>query len=106
MTGVGAYAVEVAVLDARSGLPAAAGAVLLLYSPSGSTTRVDSVVGTRDADVLRGGWDRPGRYTVVVRKADSRPWTRSDVIAEAGCPSLRTVSLTARLEAVPPASDR
>ena len=95
--GLGAYGLEITVVDSQTGAPAAAGAVLLTYDLERGAQPVDSVAASADTDVLRGADDRPGRYRVVVRKAGYRDWSDPDVIVNDGCPAIETVRLTARL---------
>jgi predicted lipoprotein with Yx(FWY)xxD motif len=95
--GLGAFGLEITVVDNLTGAPAAAGAALLTYDLDRGGVRVDSVAGVADTDVLRGANDRQGRYSVVVRKAGYRDWSKSDVTVHGGCPSIETVRLTARL---------
>ena len=95
--GVGAFGIEVTVVDSLSGAPAAAGAVLLTYDLANGGARVDSILGQSDTDVLGGADDRAGNYSVYVRKAGYRDWTRAEVVVRDGCPAVKTVHLTARL---------
>ncbi|HKW12698.1 MAG TPA: hypothetical protein VJO33_20085 [Gemmatimonadaceae bacterium] len=95
--GLGAYGLEITVVDSLTGAPEAAGAALLTYDLDRAGVRVDSVAGVVDTDVLRGADDRSGRYTVLVRKVGYRDWLKSDVTVHDGCPSVKTVRLTARL---------
>ena len=95
--GVGAWGLVVSVQDSVSAAPAAAGATLFTYDLAAGGARVDSTTGTSDTDILRGADDRPGSYSVTVRKAGYRDWVRSDVVVHNGCPAIETVALTARL---------
>ena len=95
--GLGAYGLEITVVDSLTGAPAAADASLLTYDLLRGGVRVDSVAGQSDSDVLRGADDRQGQYSVVVRKAGYRDWSKADVTVHGGCPSIETVRFTARL---------
>jgi hypothetical protein len=95
--GVGAWGLVVSVEDSASGAPAAAGATLLTYDQAAGGVRVDSTTGVAGTDILRGADDRPGRYSVTVRKAGFRDWVNADVVVHNGCPAIQTVALTARL---------
>lgn len=91
--GVGLPAVAVTILDASTGLHAAAGATLILQSTACS----DSAVGTADDQVLSGCVDYEGVYTVTVRKAGYRDWIQTGVRVRETC-SVETQRLTVRLE--------
>ena len=95
--GLGAPDVIVTVLDSLTSAPAADGATLLTYDLEAGGARVDSVTGQSNTAILEGTGDRAGRFSVVVRKAGYRDWTKAEVIVRDGCPSIHTVSLTARL---------
>lgn len=95
--GLPAPGFVVTVEDSATGAPTAAGAVLLLYDLEQSRGPVDAVTGERDDENLEGAQDRPGRYTVMVRKAGYQDWVKSPVTVRDGCPQVRTVRLTARL---------
>jgi len=95
--GLGAYGLEITVVDSLTGAPTAADATLLTYDLRRGGVRVDSVAGKADTDVLRGANDRQGRYSVVVRKAGYRDWSKADVTVHDGCPAIETLRFTARL---------
>jgi hypothetical protein len=95
--GLGRPDVIVTVLDSLTGAPAADGATLLTVDLDAGGARVDSVTGQSNAAMLVGTGEGPGRFSVVVRKAGYRDWTKAEVIVRDGCPSIHTVSLTARL---------
>lgn len=95
--GVGAYGLEISVVDSLTNAPAATGATLLTYDLEHGGVRIDSVVGRTDGDILRGADDRDGRYSVFVRKAGYRDWSKADVTVHDGCPAIETVRFTARL---------
>ena len=95
--GLGAYGLEITVVDSLTGALAAADATLLTYDLLRGGVRVDSVAGQSDSDVLRGAYDRQGRYSVVVRKAGYRDWSKADVTVHDGCPAIETLRFTARL---------
>ena len=84
----------VTIVDSVSASGAANGALLLTYV--GKTT-VDSVVGTRDDEVLYGADDQPGQYRVLVRRAGYTDWERTNVVISGSCSSLDRVTLVARL---------
>ena len=95
--GVGAWGLQVTVQDSLTAAPLAAGATLLTYDLAAGGALVDSTTASSDTEILRGADDRPGRYTVVVRKAGYRDWVKTDVVVHNGCPHIEIVTLTARL---------
>jgi hypothetical protein len=102
--GVISRAIEVEVRDARTGEPAAHGAVGI--AQSGSYVDTLKVVGwmstpSPESAVLLGGVEeRPGVYSVQVEKAGYLPWQRSGIRAEQGVCGVITVQLQANLEPV------
>lgn len=95
--GVGSPNVVVAVVDSLTNAPAAAGATLLTYDLDHGGARVDSITGQADTDTLVDISDRPGHFSVFVRKTGYRDWSEPDVTVRDGCPAIHTVFLTARL---------
>lgn len=91
--------VVVSVQDSVSGLAIAAGATLVLQDGA----FVDSLT-------LPGAWandallstpnsaERPGTYTVTVRRADYADWIKTGVVVRQGRCHVHTVTLTARLK--------
>lgn len=86
---------EVEVRDAVTGEPAAFGARGEIRD--GSYVEMLQVEGfgtidTATALMLVGAWERPGVYSVVVRKEGYRDWTVSGIVVEAdACHVLRVV---------------
>ncbi len=95
--GLGAPSVVVVVVDSLTNAPAAAGATLLVYDLDHGGVRADSVTERSNTDPLWGMEDRTGHFSVVVRKAPYRDWEVPEVVVRDGCPSVKTVNLTARL---------
>jgi hypothetical protein len=98
-------AVEVEVRDARTGEPAADGA--LGIARSGNFAETLQVIGwiahpsPRAAVVLGGVEERPGVYSVSVEKPGYQRWERTGVVAERGRCGVITANLIANLEPVP-----
>lgn len=101
-TGHMAPAVEVVVVDARSGAYVARGARGTVRDGSFSDTlsRARSL-GAPPEDTLvslQGAYERPGTYTVAVERAGYRPWQQGGVTVTRDACHVNTVLLTARLE--------
>jgi hypothetical protein len=102
--GVISRAIEVEVRDARSGQPAAHGAVGI--AQEGDFVDSLRVVGwmstpSPEAAVLLGGVEeRPGVYSVRVEKQGYLPWARTGVAAREGVCGVMTARLQANLEPV------
>lgn len=98
--------IEVEVRDAKSGQPAAQGA--LGIAREGSYVDTLQIVGwtshpsAETALVLGGVEERPGLYSVRVEKVGYQPWERSGVRAEKGVCGVVTARLQAQLERVEP----
>jgi len=94
--------IEVKVLDAETGHPAACGAVAWLVSGSWSE-EMDASWGCTEPDTLqspwlRGAYERAGNYSVLVLKDGYIPWSRSGLrVFEDEC-HVHTIRLEARLE--------
>lgn len=89
-------AISVEVLDASTGASAAAGATLIARDGAfADTVVVPDHPGIRSVGVAH---ERPGVYTVLVRKEGYYEWSREGVrVRDAEC-HVRTVELEARLE--------
>jgi hypothetical protein len=95
-------ALEVEIVDATTGAPAAAGATILVVGP---VTFRDSVTFPPDSASNSRVYEATGRdavrglYDVTVRKPGYRTWTRTGirVTEEHDCGYLNTVSLKAEL---------
>jgi hypothetical protein len=104
--GVVSRAIEVEVRDARTGAPAAAGA--LGIAREGSFADTLRVVGwmthpdPETAHLLGGAEERPGLYAVRVEKPGYLPWERSGVRAQRGPCGVVTARLQANLEPLDP----
>jgi hypothetical protein len=86
-------ALSVEIRDSASNAPAAAGATVV--ATSGVFT--DSVLATHE--LLVGlAEERRGTYTIRVRKAGYRLWSRSGVVVESGECGINTVHVLARLQ--------
>lgn len=97
-------AIEVDVFDARTGIPAAAGATVLL---SGSAQDSVTAPTSSGALVIAKVWyeDRvkAGSYSVTVRKPGYSDWTQSNIHVQSDQCHVRTFErLAARLEPVAP----
>ena len=97
-------AIEVDVFDARTGIPAAAGATVLL---SGSAQDSVTAPTTSGALVIAKVWyeDRvkAGSYSVTVRKPGYSDWTQSNIHVQSDQCHVSTFErLAARLEPVAP----
>ena len=97
-------AIEVDVFDARTGIPAAAGATVLL---SGSARDSVTAPTSSGALVIAKVWyeDRvkAGSYSVTVRKPGYSDWTQSNIQVQSDQCHVRTIErLAARLEPVAP----
>ena len=97
--------IEVKVLDAETGHPAACGAVAWFVSGSWAE-EMDASWGCTEPDTLQSPWlrgahERAGNYSVLVLKDGYIPWSRSGIrVFEDECHVL-TVRLEARLERSP-----
>jgi hypothetical protein len=93
---VGSFAVNVEILDAATGAPAAVGATLVIVDGdySESTT---GAAGT--PPVLAAGFERPGVYDLRVTREGYEDWVRENVRVSRGgpCNDLRSARFTARL---------
>lgn len=93
------FAVQVRVLDAATGAPAAEGAKLVVREGA----YADSTTGFPGTAEIAAGIEETGTFDVLVRKAGYRDWTRQDVrVTRAGsCDKVQTARLTAELERAP-----
>ncbi|MEJ7809134.1 MAG: hypothetical protein WKG32_01830 [Gemmatimonadaceae bacterium] len=102
-TDEGRDAVQVTVIDARTGGPPTARPTLVVtegaYADTGRA--YDPLQGARL--ILSAGPERPGTYALTVTAQGYRTWARSGVRVRRGgrCDRLETVQLTARLEPEP-----
>ena len=96
------FGLVVAVQDSSTGAPAASGAQLIAQDGAWADTvgfppnRPDL-----DAQELVSAGERPGTYTVTVRKAGFRDWQRTGVVVTADECHVHPVELTARLQPAP-----
>lgn len=93
---------EVAVQDSSTGAPAASGAELIAQDGAwADTVRFPPNRPEYDALRLASAGERPGTYTVTVRKAGFRDWQRSGIVVTADECHVHTVELMARLQPAP-----
>jgi hypothetical protein len=93
---------HVTVEDSLTGAPAASGAQLI--AQDGAFADTVSFPPNRpelDAQALESARERPGTYTLTVRKPGFIDWIRSGVVVTKGECHVRPVALTARLQRVP-----
>ena len=101
-TGNFVFGLVVAVQDSSTGAPAASGVQLIAQDGAWADTvgfppnRPDL-----DAQELVSAGERPGTYTVTVRKAGFRDWQRTGVVVTADECHVHPVELTARLQPAP-----
>ncbi len=96
------FGLEVAVQDSSTGAPAASGAQLIAQDGAwADTVAFPSNRPDLDAQPLVSAGERPGTYTVTVRKAGFRDWQRSGVVVTADECHVHPVDLTARLQPAP-----
>lgn len=97
-----AFGLQVAVQDSSTGAPAASGAQLIARDGAwADTVAFPSNRPDLDAQPLVSAGERPGTYTVTVRKAGFRDWQRTGVVVTADECHVHPVDLTARLQAAP-----
>lgn len=96
------FGLEVAVEDSSTDAPAASGAQLIAQDGVWTDT-VGFPSGRPDLDALPlvSAGERPGTYTVTVRKAGFRDWQRTGVLVTADECHVHPVELTARLQPAP-----
>ena len=93
------YGLHVTVQDSVTGAPAASGAQLIARDGAyADTVTVPPAAEDPDNWVLQAAGERPGVYTVTVRKAGFLAWERTGVVVTADDCHVRTVELTARLQ--------
>ncbi len=94
--------IEVDVRDALTGEPAAEGAIGLAQEGLFvDTLRVFPTLPPQGALTMVGAFERPGIYTVVVRKPGYREWTQANVVVSKDECHVITTRLQARLERGP-----
>lgn len=100
-TGVIQAGIVVEVVDARTGAPAARGAVGAVRDGAFIDSLRPAVTrGTPPADTLlslQGAFERPGSYEVTIAREGFRPWSQSGVVVSRGVCHVNTVTVTARL---------
>ena len=96
------WGLTVNVHDSLTGAPTASGAELVAHDAAfADTVSVPPNRPDLDAEPLQSATERPGVYTVTVRKAGFVDWVRSGVVVTAGECHVETVVLTARLQRAP-----
>jgi hypothetical protein len=95
-------AIEVTVVDDETGAPAAEGVVGLVFDGTYSDSlHLGYRSSTGDWLGLRGAYERPGDYLIVLRKPGYRDWVMSHVrVGEDACHVL-TRTVVARLQRAP-----
>jgi hypothetical protein len=94
-----AAGVNVLVQDSASGARVASGAQLMVRD--GAYADASSIPPNHpelDSLPLQGAWERGGTYSVTVRRAGYRDWTRNNVGVTKGSCHVNTVTLTALLQ--------
>lgn len=96
------FGLHVAVHDSSTGAPAASGAQLMAQDGAWADT-VGFPPDRPDLDVqpLVSAGERPGTYTVTVRKGGFHDWQRTSVVVTADECHVHPVELTARLQPAP-----
>ena len=93
------FGLEVAVQDSSTGAAAASGAQLIAQEGAwADTVGFPSDRPDLDALPLVSAGERPGTYTVRVRKSGFRDWQRTGVVVTADECHVHPVELTARLQ--------
>jgi len=87
------------VRDSVSGAPIAAGATLVLQDGAfaDSITAADHFPNDWALQTMN-SWERPGTYSVTVRRPGYADWSASNVVVSDGRCHVQTVVLTARLQ--------
>ena len=83
------------IVDSVSGLPVANGATVVVTD--GNFQQTITIPATPSAATVAAAPDRPGTYSIVVRRAGYHNWTRSGIeVRSDGCLP-ETIAVTARL---------
>ncbi len=90
------YGIEMAVVNAESGNPSAAGATMTLNEGA----YFESIVGIEDNSMLVGAPERAGTYIVTVARSGYHTWVQTDVVVTADECHVQTVPLRAELEPI------
>ena len=90
------YGIEMAVVNANSGVPSASGATMTLREGA----YLESTVGIEDNWLLLGAPERAGTYIVTVARSGYHSWVQTDVRVTADECHVQTVSLRAQLEQI------
>lgn len=96
------FGLVVTVQDSASGAPSASGAQLIAQEGAYADT-AGFPPNRPDLDTLPlvGAGERPGTYTVTVRKSGFHDWVRSGLVVTADECHVHPVQLTARLQEAP-----
>ncbi len=86
--------IQVRVRDAVTNSPAAHGSVVIAQDQA----YADTLRGFFDSLTVAGVYERPGVYTVSIKKAGYRDWQQANVVVTSDECHVITVSLDARLE--------
>lgn len=86
--------IQVTIRDAATSAPAAQGAIATAQDQS----YTDTLQGFFDSLTVAGAYERPGVYTVVVKKAGYRDWRQTNILVTSDECHVITVTLDARLE--------
>lgn len=91
------FAIQVYVQDSVSRAMTASGAQLIVRDGAYTDSVSFNQPGT-DSQPLEAAGERPGTYTVTVRKSGYQDWTRSNVQVSKGECHVQTVTLTSLLQ--------
>jgi hypothetical protein len=101
-TGVFVWGLRVTVQDSVTGAPAASGAQLIARDGAyADTSAFPPDRPDLDGQPLVGAGERPGTYTVTVRKSGFMEWVRTGVVVTADECHVRPVDVAARLQRAP-----
>ena len=97
-TGEYAPGISVRVLDAQTRLPLACVSSAWVIEGAYYAAMQGVCIGSFQDEWLRGAYERPGTYTVLVASPGYRPWSRTNVVVSADPCHVHTVELEALLE--------
>jgi hypothetical protein len=101
-TGVFVWGLRVTVQDSVTGAPAASGAQLIARDGAyADTSAFPPDRPDLDGQPLVAAGERPGTYTVTVRKSGFMEWVRTGVVVTADECHVRPVDVAARLQRAP-----
>jgi hypothetical protein len=101
---VGNFGIQVTVIDSVTGRPPPIGSTAFLILTEGTYTETAqaSLQIANGVLVVVGALERPGTYSLEVRMTGYKNWTTTGVrVSEEGrCDNVKTVKLTARMQAI------